>query len=123
MKNDPLEKFPDLQGTYQADGNNLREPRSKSKWKSNIRLKKIWYDVERKTWAIGDERDNFIYIRGRERDDFIMPCEENSWFFYDFKEEWRGFSKPVGYGQSGEANDINIQCIGKVQQGNFQVVL
>ena len=47
-----------------------------------------------------------------------MPCDENYWVYYNFD---RGqFLGPAGYGQSGKANDINIQCIGNLQQGNFQ---
>ena len=53
LKNKPLEKYPDLQGTYQLESSRS-EPRWKSKWKSNIRHKAIWYDVEQKSWAIGD---------------------------------------------------------------------
>ena len=115
LKNKPLEKYPDLQGTYQLESSRS-EPRCKSKWKSNIRHKAIWYNGEQKTWAIGDAKDNFVYISGMKRDTFNMPCDENYWAYYNFD---RGqFLGPAGYGKSGEANDINIQCIGNLQQGN-----
>ena len=46
-----------------------------------------------------------------------MPCDENYWVYYNFD---RGqFLGPAGYGQSGKANDINIQCIGNLQQGKY----
>ena len=107
----PLEKFPDLQGTYHRKPiQNDCFKNGKPSWKSRIRDKQIWYDIENKRWAIGDARDNFAYILGKTQDHFIMPCAENSWKYRNFKTG--NFDTPFGYGQSGEANEIHIQCKG-----------
>ena len=109
MKNDPLEKFPDLQGTY-ISTSNLPDSTKKPSWKSRVRDKQIWYDIENKRWAIGDAKDNFAYILGKTQDHFIMPCAESSWKYRNFKTG--NFDTAFGYGQSGVANEIHIQCKG-----------
>ena len=83
----------------------------KPSWKSRIRNKQIWYDIENKRWAIGDATNNLAYIIGKTQDHFIMPCAESSWKYHNFKTG--NFVTPFGYGQSGEANEIRIQCKGK----------
>ena len=89
----------------------------KPSWKSRIRNKQIWYDIENKRWAIGDARDNFAYILGKTQDHFIMPCAENSWKYRNFKTG--NFDTPFGYGQSGKANEIHIQCKGKLSNQRY----
>jgi hypothetical protein len=116
LKNDPLEKFPDLQGTYESTSD-LPDSTKKPSWKSKVREKQIWYDIENKRWAIGDARDNFAYILSKTQDHFIMPCAENSWKYRNFKTG--NFDTPFGYGQSGKANEIHIQCKGKLSNERY----
>ena len=95
----------------------LPDSTKKPSWKSRVRDKQMWYDIENKRWAIGDARDNFAYILGKTQDHFSMPCAENSWKYRNF--ETGNFDTPFGYGQSGEANEIHIQCKGMLSNQKY----
>ena len=87
----------------------------KPSWGSRIREKQIWYDIEHKRWVIGNARDNFGYILGKRQDHFIMPCAESSWKYENGNCHIASqLVAPFGYGKSGEANEIHIQCKGKL---------
>ena len=111
LRNGPLDLHPKIQGTYQllpvtVNGHEC--------WTSSTSA--IWYSTLHKRWTIGPFNDigSSAEIKGTTKQDQkkLMPCEENCWMYFNKRfNEWR---QPDGYGRFYTANDINVQCRGKV---------
>ena len=114
MKNGPLDLHPKVHGTYQLLAVTVN---GHACWTSSTNA--IWYSTSHKRWTIGPFNDigsngREGRIKGRTKQDKkeLMPCEENRWMYFNKRfNEWQ---KPDGYGRFYTANDINIQCKGKV---------
>ena len=116
MKNEALGLHPQVHGTYQLLAVTVNGHPS---WTSSTHA--IWYLEDSKHWVIGTFQDlgkKLFTFKGRNQHDeiFAMPCEENYWMYFNkrvtkWTEKWQ---KPNGYGLLYHANDINIQCTGKV---------
>ena len=111
LKNGPLDLHPKVHGTYQLLAVTVN---GHACWTSSTNA--IWYSTSHKRWTIGPFNDigSNDEIKGSTRQDKkeLMPCEENSWMYFNKRfNEWR---VPDGYGRFYTNNDINIQCRGKV---------
>ena len=111
LKNGPLDLHPQVHGTYQLLAVTVNGHPS---WTSTTHA--IWYSIRSNRWEIGlfNKIGATADFRGSIQDNnhFLMPCEENCWMYYNKRfKEWK---KPNGYGLFYNANDINIQCKGKV---------
>ena len=111
LKNGPLDRHPQVHGTYQLLAVTVNGHPS---WTSSTHA--IWYSIDSKQWVIGPFLDlgkstgDFL---GKEQDDnFLMPCEEDCWEY--FNKRFQKWQRPNGYGLLFQSNDINIQCTGKV---------
>ena len=111
LKNGPLNLHLQVHGTYQLLAVTVNGNPS---WTSSTHA--IWYSIDYKHWLIGHffelGTNNGIFSGKEQGNAFAMPCEENCWMYYNKRfKEWK---EPNGYGLFNNANDINIQCKGKV---------
>ena len=111
LKNGPLDRHPQVHGTYQLLAVTVNGHPS---WTSSTHA--IWYSIDSKQWVIGPFSSlgsvNGIFSGCEQDKNYLMPCEQNGWMYRNYRfKEWQ---KPNGYGLLYNDNDINIQCRGNV---------